>query len=102
MKQAIQVARQTYPGYERESGTLGPDVALDPDQAGRDVMPAARRVGVVGWHGGIVFGRAPGRTKQRRGRKDDRRKKGASPTLQNRDVFRGSVNKSCGVKKVSR
>jgi hypothetical protein len=33
MKQAIQVARQTYPGYERESGTQWPDIALDPAEA---------------------------------------------------------------------
>jgi hypothetical protein len=49
MKQAIQVARQTYPGYERESGTQWPDIALDPAEALLFAFAALRALDKAGF-----------------------------------------------------
>jgi hypothetical protein len=49
MKQAIQVARQAYPDYERESGTQWPDMALDPAEALLFAFAALRALDKAGF-----------------------------------------------------
>jgi hypothetical protein len=49
MKQAIQVARQVYPGYERQDGAQWPDISLDPAEAKLFAFAALRALDKAGF-----------------------------------------------------